>query len=430
MEEFGSRRQELPPPEARRQWDEKLNMALDIGEQMMLSGAEVSRVEDSERRLCMAFGAVRVDVLCITASLIVTIYAEEYGSVTQSRRIHRFSYDMNRLDRMNDLSRRICEQHLTVEQAREQYREIMAEKPYPFRLLLGASVLVAFSFSLFFGGSFRDALIAGLIAVPFKYLADLSLKYDINGFFTVLVSALIGGCLAILAVQAGAGDSVGMISIGDVMLLIPGIVLTNSIRDMFGGDTITGGIRFLEASLTAVAIALGFTVAALFLDRLFPTPAVSTARNWSPFASAAVELASSIAAAVGCGVQFRVPKKKILPAGLGGLVGWAVYLAAGFLTPDAAVRYFLAAVVITYYAEWMARRAKSPATVFLVSAIMPLVPGGMLYETMSAAVKQDWTNFGKKGVSTLLIAIAIALGILVTASYRNIMRKLRERKSG
>ena len=74
--------------------NEYLYQVLDIGQAMLQSGGEVSRVEDSIRRLCAAFGAERADVFTITSSIVVTIYAHHFGAVTQTRRITGTQYDL------------------------------------------------------------------------------------------------------------------------------------------------------------------------------------------------------------------------------------------------------------------------------------------------------------------------------------------------
>ena len=77
-----------------------------------------------------------------------------------------------------------------------------------------------------------------------------------------LLCACLGGLLAGLAVKLRLGDDAGMISIGNIMLLIPGVALTNSLRDMFSGNTISGLMRFIEAVLLALVIACGFALVA------------------------------------------------------------------------------------------------------------------------------------------------------------------------
>jgi uncharacterized membrane protein YjjP (DUF1212 family) len=82
----------------------------------------------------------------------------------------------------------------------------------------------------------------------------------INVVTTFLVSSL-----AILSVKAGLGSDANEIIIGNIMLLIPGIALTNSLRDMISGDIISGLLRFLDAILVAAAIAAGYIMAAQLL---------------------------------------------------------------------------------------------------------------------------------------------------------------------
>ena len=414
----------------RHEWEERLALVLDIAEQMVISGAEVARTEYSVRRICKSFGAVRTEALSITTSLIVTVYYDEYGSVTQTRRVDKFAYNMDRLEKMNELSREICEKKLSIEDSRKRFSELMAEKYYSFQSKILFFMLIAFTFTLFFGGSIKDALVSSFIAILFKYIDEFARKIEINKFIPIVVSSLLGGFLAIMAVRAGLADSVGKVSIGDVMLLIPGIMLTNSLRDMFGGDTITGGIRFIEATLIAVMIAVGFSASSKFYEEIFSREVVSTVREWPAWITIITALVTSFFGSIGYACTFNIRAKRLVAAGFGGLIGWAAYLIAGCFMFSEPMKYFVAALVINIYAEIMAVTEKAPSTVFLVSAIMPLVPGGMLYRTMRFAVTNEWGDFGKLGVETLSIALALALGMLIANSVIKSMRKRRRKRLG
>ena len=233
--------------------NEYLYRILDIGQNMLQCG-----VEDSIRRLCLSFGAERADVLTITASISVTIYARRFGAVTQTRRITGGSYDLQRLEQLNQLSRRICAQHLSLEDTERALDAIMATPQYGFKLQVFTYALVSASFSLFFGGSWLDAAASGVIGVALKCLDRMIRKTEANAFLSALLCSCLGGLLA----GFGLGDNVDMISIGNIMLLIPGVALTNSLRDMFSGNTISGLMRFIEAILLALTIAFGFALAA------------------------------------------------------------------------------------------------------------------------------------------------------------------------
>lgn len=246
-----------------REANEFLYMALDIGEQMLISGAEVSRVEDSIQRICKAYGAKRVDVFTITASIVVTMYSEEFGPITQTRRITGQEFDLHRLDCLNQLSREICAKHLELPIIQQKLAELQVEKKYPFYAQVLMFVLISGSFSLFFGGSGNDALVSAIVGIVLKCMTAGAKNLKVNTFLSALLCSMTGGLLAIWFVKLGLGDSASKISIGNIMLLIPGIALTNSIRDMFSGDTISGALRFTEAILLAMTIAFGFAVASL-----------------------------------------------------------------------------------------------------------------------------------------------------------------------
>ena len=370
------------PGSKRHEWEERLALVLDIAEQLVISGAEVARTEYSVRRICKSFGAVRTEALSITTSLIVTVYYDEYGSVTQTRRVDKFAYNMDRLEKMNELSREICDKKLSIEDGRKRFSELMAEKYYSFHTQILFFMLIAFTFTLFFGGSIKDALVSSFIAIIFKYIDEFARKIEINKFIPIVASSLLGGFLAIMAVRAGLADSVGKVSIGDVMLLIPGIMLTNSLRDMFGGDTITGGIRFIEATLIAIMIAVGFSASSKFYEEIFSSVVVSTVREWPAWITIITALVTSFFGSIGYACTFNIRAKRLVAAGFGGLIGWAAYLIAGCFMFSEPMKYFVAALVINIYAEIMAVTEKAPSTVFLVSAIMPLVPGGMLYSLL------------------------------------------------
>ena len=242
--------------------NEYLYEILDIGQYMLQSGAEVSRVEDSIRRLCFAFGAERADVLTITASIVVTVYSHRFGALTQTRRISGTQFDLHRLELLNALSRRICAEHLGPEETARALEEVQAVPQYGPVAQMGIYALASASFSLFFGGSFADVVVSGCIAVVLKIMDLFIKRIEAGGGASVLLCSCLGGLLSALSVRLGLGDNVDMISIGNIMLLIPGVALTNSLRDMFGGNTLSGIMRFIEALLQALTIAFGFALAA------------------------------------------------------------------------------------------------------------------------------------------------------------------------
>lgn len=241
-----------------------LSQALDLGEGMLRRGAEVGRVEDTITRILKSKDALRVDVLTITASIVVTAHFE-WGAVTQTRRISGINNNLTALIRLNGLSRDICSGKCASGDIDLRLRDIMAERTYSPGAMVVFYALASCIFSLFFGGSALDAVLSGLVGMLIRVLQVNFSRLRVPGLASTLLCAVVGGFLAHGLGWAGVPCAPDMIAIGNIMLLVPGIGLTNSIRDMFTGDTIAGLLRFSECLLTALALALGFALPSLIV---------------------------------------------------------------------------------------------------------------------------------------------------------------------
>ena len=182
--------------------------------------------------------------------------------------------------------------------------------------------------------------------------------------------------------------------------------------------------------MIAIMIALGFSTASRFYEDIFARTIVSNTVELPYILTVFITLITSFFGTIGYACTFNTNSKRLMAAGLGGFIGWGAYIVAGYALSSEPMQYFVAAVVINIYSEIMAVREKAPSTVFLVAAIMPLVPGGMLYRTMHYAVTKEWNRFGKLGVDTISIALALALGMLIANSIIKSIRKRRRRRLG
>ena len=145
-----------------------------------------------------------------------------------------------------------------------------------------------------------------------------------------------------------------------------------------------------------------------------------------------VQLATAFTGSIGFALLFNVPAQRLVAAGFGGLLGWAVYLLLGIWYPGDVLRFFAASVSFTLYAECLARLKKTPSTVFLVPAAIPLVPGASLYRSMRFTVDGAWMDFINQIIYTLFLASAIAGGIVCGMTLVHVAEKLlrlRRRKS-
>jgi len=240
-----------------------LSLALDVGEQMLVAGAEVYRVEDCIKRICCAYGAKSADVFGITSSIVVTMEDENGEKCTETRRVTSTNTNLAVLDKFNDLSRKICAEKPSAEEVKKECEDILRTPRYSYWAELSAYALICSSFTLFFGGSWIEALVSLIVSVIVKLCVPLGEKLISNRLFDKFLYIFIACVLAFAAVKMGVITTVDNIIIGNIMPLIPGIALTNSMRDLIIGDVIVGLLRLTEALLMAVAIAGGYVCAAV-----------------------------------------------------------------------------------------------------------------------------------------------------------------------
>ena len=245
--------------------EEVLTCAINIGEQLLVSGAEISRVEDTIWRICNAYGIRQSHIFSIASCIIVTLETKERKWITQTRRILSYGTDMWKLDRLNDLSRRICATQPSFEVIDREYEKILKGPTYSPAVQCGIYAMTAGAFAIFFGGNlwdgFASLFVGALIRVTLYALSAIKLK----AIFSNILCSLISGMACILVCYLGIGQHVEMIMIGNIMLLIPGVLMTNSFRDFISGDMISGLLHFSEAMITAICVAAGFILSKILL---------------------------------------------------------------------------------------------------------------------------------------------------------------------
>ncbi len=243
-------------------YDALMNMGTELGYQLMYSGAEIYRVEESVHRLLTAYG-IRPQVFAIPNCLIVSVDTPGGHPITQMRRIPVHGTDVELLERCNDLCRRLCREVPPLEEAKALVDGLGQERHlYPgWVFLLGYGAAAGF-FAAFFGGDALDSVYAGIcglaVGLWMLYLGGL---LRLNSFIQTLVGAAIASLIALFLVGLTPGQNLDAITIGTLMVLVPGRALTNAMWEIMAGDIISGVSRTAEALLTAAAIALGVAIA-------------------------------------------------------------------------------------------------------------------------------------------------------------------------
>lgn len=237
-----------------------LSSAIDLGSQILECGGDVNHVEKIINKICSAYGAQQTDVFVITSSIVVTMKRND-DSFTQTRRINHYNTDFRKLDELVELSTTLCNTKPELPELEAEIKGACQKTIQHPLLELAGYLLASGSFAVFFGGNFMDGICAAICgAVIFFFNKKLNKIWNSQLIF-YLICSLFSGFVALMLTKIGLCTNVDKVMIGSIMLLIPGIALTNALRDLFAGDTISGTLRLLEALIQAGAIACGFALA-------------------------------------------------------------------------------------------------------------------------------------------------------------------------
>lgn len=267
---------------------------------LAVSGAETYRVEESVKRICAAYG-MESRVYAVPHSLIITIMIPGERPMTQLCRMDRLSTDLEAVEHFSNLSRKICAEKPCWEDALAWLEESSAaQKHYSIPMNLLGHVLVACGFCAFFGGSWQDAICAGLCGLLLGFVSKA--LSGTNRFFHRIICGFFMAFFAYGCSALGLANNVDTCVIGALMLLVPGLLFTNALRDIIFGDTNSGINRIVEVILIAAAIALGTAAAWHVSVSLWGIPVTAPVLNHGPV----LECIFSIVACLGFVIIFNI----------------------------------------------------------------------------------------------------------------------------
>ena len=248
--------------------DKALCVALDVGESLLHSGGEINRVENTIEFICKAYGAKHVEVFTITSVIVAEVRMTDNSYSSQIRRVRQseIGIDLDMLERLNALSRKICAEKPDPDLAVKMVKEAKNTKKLPVYFSVIGTALATGSFAVFFGGNLVDAVIAAIIGCVLT-LIDNNKPRFINKMTSTVICSFLGGLLSFLmsfiASKFGLLVNVDMVMIGTIMMIVPGVSFGYALRDLMFGDTLSGTLKIIQAVLLAGMIALGYSLAIL-----------------------------------------------------------------------------------------------------------------------------------------------------------------------
>lgn len=392
---------------------------LDIGESMLISGAENYRIEDSLYRMCRSYGFVKYDVFVIPSNIQITVETENGDIITQVRHIENADIDFDQLDYMNNLCRYVCSHTPDEEELQKKYQEVKNRPPQHPAAKYFAGIMGGTGFAVFFGCSFKDAIVAVIVSLMIVVVGKWLEKREGNLFVYNTILSFLSEVIIVLSVRNGFADHPERIMIGIVMLLISGLSTTNGIREILQKDYISGFINIMNSILGAAGIAVGTALAMLVLNDF-------SAEGFILNHSIPIQLVSCTIACVGFAFWFQIRGKQVIYSGIGAFITWSIYLIVFEIEPSNFLATLVAAIFVAAYAFVMSRINKAPSTIFLTASVFPLIPGPNLYYMMYGCVTRDIPLAFSETVILLATCLAIAFGFnIVDIAARSIMNAMK-----
>ena len=401
-----------------------LDLTVELGHRLAMCGAETFRVEETVNRILAAYG-IESEIFSIPNCLIVSIETPEGKPMTRMRRVGYHGNDLDSVEKYNHLSRRICAEKPEPSLAKQWLAETdRSKRSYSPLIGIIASGMGASGFAILFGGSYQDTICAAICGMLIG-LVDIPMnRLKANPFFRTITSAFLAAMLAYGLGAVGLATNCDAVIIGELMLLVPGLLFTNAMRDIIYGDTNSGINRIVQVFLIAAAICLG-TGAAWTVSVSFWGSVVQT----SPVVhSLLIQSIFCFIACTGFFILFNIHGPGGLICSMGGVITWIIYCLITEYCHDEILAYFWATVFASVYAEIMARIRKYPAISYLIVSIFPLIPGAGVYYTMDHAVHGNMEAFANRGMMTVAIAGVMAVGILLSSTIFRIWSSLHNAK--
>lgn len=226
------------------------------------NGGETYRAEETIRLMGHGLGLTEVESFAVPSGLFISFRSAEGELETSVKRIHRQETNLTRIDRVNDVSRKVSRGEMDVREALEALQKIESGTgPFSAGWLMLGALICAGGFSLIFGGRIREVAAAGLVAAVVQMAGILNTKFHIRWLATSIVGGFLTSLLPHLICRYIPGISMETVIAGALMPLVPGLAMTNAVQDTMRGDMVSGLSHGSQAVLTACLVAGGALVA-------------------------------------------------------------------------------------------------------------------------------------------------------------------------
>lgn len=237
-----------------------VDIALFAGEILLSNGAETYRVEETIEKICASYG-ISGECISIATGIFLSVQDGADERVSSLKRIKKRGVDLYRIELINTFSRNLMEKEMSFEEAMNRLKEIDAAPNFSFRVRTFAACMTSFVYTLFFNGTLLEAVVSIVISFIIYTMLEKISEIGFFQFFEYYFSGVVIGGISIIAQHLIPEINKNNVITGAIMILLPGVALTNGIKDALYGDFNSGLAKFGEAMLIITAVGAGIATA-------------------------------------------------------------------------------------------------------------------------------------------------------------------------
>ncbi len=242
---------------------EILTLAVEIGDSMLRNGAEIYRVQDTITLILKAYEIEEFDVYVISNGIFASANEDREDACSMIRHVPLGTVNLAKISALNQLARDICTHRCSLIDSWTRLDECREIIPYSRRTIILFAGIGTAGFCFLFGGQVLDCLFAFLIGVLEQCLLFGFSRHRLSNVLSNVFASAFVTLLSFIVTLTGLPVLQDKIVIGGIMLLVPGIAFTTSIRDYYNRDYLSGTIHLIDALLTAFCIAVGVFISIL-----------------------------------------------------------------------------------------------------------------------------------------------------------------------
>lgn len=237
-----------------------LNIAETAGKIILENGGEVYRVEETIAIICSTYSINVVESFVTPSVVMISIKDKDGNPITFIKRIKNRTINFKKIDKVNSLSRKIFKEKPPLETIEKELADIDQTDAYSDKKVIFFSGVITGCFTIIFGGAIPDFIVSFILGCVIRLTVMSLSKIEMNDFFVNILGGGLATFVALMCSLIGLTQNTNEIIIGSIMLLVPGLSITNGLRDTIAGDLFSGITRTIEAVFVAIAIALGSAI--------------------------------------------------------------------------------------------------------------------------------------------------------------------------